>query len=471
LDRSTLRTALAIALGVAAVRALLFAGLDLYTDEAYYWLWSRRPALWYFDHPPMVAWMLAALGDLRAEWALRLPFVLTGATTVLSAAAIATRLSASPRAPVLAALLAASAPMLHLTGALALPDAPFQAAYAAGVFFLVSAGRGPRWALAGVLVGLALVSKYSAALLAPALLLLVLWDAELRAALRSPWPWLGGAIAVAIFLPTLVADSRREFASIGFQMHHGFRSGASLKSFASFLGAQLGGAGPVTLVAGLAALARPRTSAAKRVAAAALLPIAVTFVSALRSDGEANWTAHVFPLLAAAAGAWLADRAAAGRIVGAQVALCGAFLVAFFAVQHGPWATRASAYQRFHGWETFAQDLRAKAAGLCAATRPACDPADPFVVPTTYRLTPVSFYAGWRRLGGGFGRISQLDAWDERPRAGEPILVLATQPWELDVFAQRHPELRAAGTPARIEGRAGDGTRVREAFLGAYVSR
>ena len=27
-------------------------------DEAYYWLWSRRPALGYFDHPPMVAWLI-----------------------------------------------------------------------------------------------------------------------------------------------------------------------------------------------------------------------------------------------------------------------------------------------------------------------------------------------------------------------------------------------------------------------------
>ena len=30
-------------------------------DEAYYWLWSNRVALSYFDHPPLLAWVQAFL--------------------------------------------------------------------------------------------------------------------------------------------------------------------------------------------------------------------------------------------------------------------------------------------------------------------------------------------------------------------------------------------------------------------------
>ena len=30
-------------------------------DEAYYWLWSNRVALSYFDHPPLLAWVQALL--------------------------------------------------------------------------------------------------------------------------------------------------------------------------------------------------------------------------------------------------------------------------------------------------------------------------------------------------------------------------------------------------------------------------
>ena len=27
-------------------------------EEAYYWMWSRDPDLCYFDHPPLIAWMM-----------------------------------------------------------------------------------------------------------------------------------------------------------------------------------------------------------------------------------------------------------------------------------------------------------------------------------------------------------------------------------------------------------------------------
>ena len=32
------------------------AQLELFNDEAYYWMCSRFPDWGYFDHPPMVAW-------------------------------------------------------------------------------------------------------------------------------------------------------------------------------------------------------------------------------------------------------------------------------------------------------------------------------------------------------------------------------------------------------------------------------
>src|SRR4051794_30260911 len=30
-------------------------------DEAYYWMWGQRPALSYFDHPPLHAWLLGVV--------------------------------------------------------------------------------------------------------------------------------------------------------------------------------------------------------------------------------------------------------------------------------------------------------------------------------------------------------------------------------------------------------------------------
>lgn len=44
-------------------------------DEAYYWLWGRYPALSYYDHPPLLAWVQGLTYQLfgRSAWALRLP--------------------------------------------------------------------------------------------------------------------------------------------------------------------------------------------------------------------------------------------------------------------------------------------------------------------------------------------------------------------------------------------------------------
>ena len=61
---------LAVALLIAALTAmrLVYAGvLDLRTDEAYYWTWSKESALAFLDHPPGIAWLIrfgtAIFGD------------------------------------------------------------------------------------------------------------------------------------------------------------------------------------------------------------------------------------------------------------------------------------------------------------------------------------------------------------------------------------------------------------------------
>ena len=47
---------------------LIYAGaIELRTDEAYYWTWSKESALSFLDHPPMIAWFIrfgtAIFGD------------------------------------------------------------------------------------------------------------------------------------------------------------------------------------------------------------------------------------------------------------------------------------------------------------------------------------------------------------------------------------------------------------------------
>jgi 4-amino-4-deoxy-L-arabinose transferase-like glycosyltransferase len=423
--RRSLGPVVAIAFAAAVVRALLVAGLELYSDEAYYFLWSLRPDFGYFDHPPLVAWLIAATARwVPGEVGVRLFFFACGGLAVLFCALTARELTDDRRAPLLAALLCASAPLLVLLGALALPDAPLAAAYAAATWLIAGAGRAGRgggrtWLWAGVAVGLSLLSKYTAALLAPALLLAVLWDPTLRAELKKPWPWLGAAVATAIFLPCLLWNASHGWESIAFQLRHGFGGGgggATPASFAGHLGALLLGAGPVPAVLGIALLARAKTPAEKRVAAATLVPIAVVTFSALRGKVESNWAAHAYPGLAAAAGVMLTRMRPArmGGFAFASLTLGLALALVFALEERHPFFIdpRSPALERFHGWKELGEKAKAATGEV----------KDPFIACTSYRYAgELAFYSGFRRFGPATERISQLDVWSDRPRDGEPF--------------------------------------------------
>ena len=63
------RWALGATLGLTLVRLFVLRAspLQLYPDEAQYWVWSRSLDLGYFSKPPLIAWIIwlttAALGD------------------------------------------------------------------------------------------------------------------------------------------------------------------------------------------------------------------------------------------------------------------------------------------------------------------------------------------------------------------------------------------------------------------------
>src|SRR5438477_11756746 len=46
-------------LTVVRLIGLKFSAVDLFFDEAQYWVWSREPAFGYFSKPPLLAWIIA----------------------------------------------------------------------------------------------------------------------------------------------------------------------------------------------------------------------------------------------------------------------------------------------------------------------------------------------------------------------------------------------------------------------------
>ncbi len=73
-------------LGLVLLGKILFAGLIPITgDEAYFVVWANHPDYGYYDHPPMVAWLISPLLWFgQNELSVRLPAILTNLLIALS---------------------------------------------------------------------------------------------------------------------------------------------------------------------------------------------------------------------------------------------------------------------------------------------------------------------------------------------------------------------------------------------------
>jgi 4-amino-4-deoxy-L-arabinose transferase-like glycosyltransferase len=95
---------------------------------------------------------------------------------------------------------------------------------------------------------LALLSKFTAVMLAPAVLAFMVVPKWRRRWLASPYPWLAALIAVVVFLPVLIWNAQHDWASFRFQFvravaTHGF----SLRTVGEFIGLQFGLVGFILL--------------------------------------------------------------------------------------------------------------------------------------------------------------------------------------------------------------------------------
>jgi 4-amino-4-deoxy-L-arabinose transferase-like glycosyltransferase len=205
---------------IQLLRLLVGALFELVPQEAYYVFYARHPALSYFDHPGVLAWLLALPARARPPPPLLVRLVPFLLSMVTLAGVVRLGRRFVPGAPGRPALLLATTGLVSILTVIALPDGPLMAAWTWTLCFLSDAlldDRRSAWVSAGLTLGLAFDSKYTAGflLLGAAVLLLVLPRG--RRALVTPWPWLGLLIAALVTAPVWIWNAGHGWASFVFQ--------------------------------------------------------------------------------------------------------------------------------------------------------------------------------------------------------------------------------------------------------------
>ena len=308
LVRNTVVTILAL----VALRLVAAAWTPLTFDEAYYWMWSKHLAFGYYDHPPGVA-VVIRLGTMVAgdtELGVRLVSILLALPMSWAVYRTASILFGGQRLASTATILLNVTLMAAVGTLIVTPDAPLLVASSFVLFFLakvLETGRGAWWLAVGAAVGAALLSKYTALFFGPAILIWLVSVPKLRRWLISPWPYLGGLVALAIFAPVILWNADHQWVSFIKQIGR-----ARIEDFRpAFIGelipTQIAFATPLVFILGamgLYALLRRKAGAlaARALINATFWTIVLYFIwHSLHARVEANWFAPIYPAFAISA--------------------------------------------------------------------------------------------------------------------------------------------------------------------------
>jgi 4-amino-4-deoxy-L-arabinose transferase-like glycosyltransferase len=295
---------LLVLLGVTVARLiwLRVGGLDLYPDEAQYWLWSLTPDWGYNSKPPMIAWVIRAttmlLGDDPAGIRIASPLFHFG--TALVVFQIARRLY-DARIASWSAIAYATLPGVSASSLLISTDVPLLFCWAVALYAFVRAREREGWGwwiAVGVAAGFGLLAKYAMAywLLSALLFLLAVRD-ERR---HLPRFLAASALALAIYAPNLLWNLDHNFVSYRHTEANAGINGLALHpgAFLEFLGSQFGVFGPVffaTLLVIVVLLRRAlKDLRAQLLAVFALPTLAMMLAVSLLSRAHPNWSAPTY---------------------------------------------------------------------------------------------------------------------------------------------------------------------------------
>lgn len=341
------RLAIWLILLATLFRLILAMGMGLGIDESYMVAASHQFALSYFDHPFVSWWLELAIRrvtGMQTPLIVRLPFIAAFAGTSWLMVRLTDRLYGAQAA--LWALIALTiSPVFSLAfGTWVLPDGPLDFFLLASVLAMAKAlglarpdiGAQPDpkyWLVAGVCIGLAMDSKYNAALNLLGALLFMVLDPAARRLLATWRPWVACLIALILFSPVLIWNTTHHFASFDYQGGRAVGFGFyPLRPFIVWAGEALFVLPWIFVPMVILMLGGLRGGADRRarfLATLAVIPVTLFSVIAFWSSRKIlyHWAAPGYLMLFPLLGAWIVGLTAAKRQMIRRVAVGSAGLL------------------------------------------------------------------------------------------------------------------------------------------------
>jgi 4-amino-4-deoxy-L-arabinose transferase-like glycosyltransferase len=227
--------------------------LDLAPDEAYYWDWSRNLALGYYSKPPVVAWVIALFTRLGGDHPF---FVRVGAVLFSLGSSILLfylgRALFNAKVGWWAFVIGNATPGFAVGSVIMTIDPPVMFFWGLTIFLLHHAlsnkGNG-YWYLAGISLGLGLLSKYTIIALIPSLFLYLGFSPAKRLWLQKKEPYLFVLLGLLILSPNLYWNCVHQWTSV--TQPAGLvddRNLSGLTTFIWFFGPQAGILSPITFL-------------------------------------------------------------------------------------------------------------------------------------------------------------------------------------------------------------------------------
>jgi 4-amino-4-deoxy-L-arabinose transferase-like glycosyltransferase len=372
------------------VRLVLAGATEPVPDETYYWLWAQHLNVGYYDHPPMVAWLIRAGTFLFGDnsFGVRFAFVLSfvGVSWLIYDAAKALFDETVAKR---ALLWANGALLLSLGTMIATPDPPSVLLWMASVWALVRLRRtqNPRWwLLFGLFAGLGVLAKYTNLFLGLGVIVWLICDKSARHWWRSGWLYGGAVIALMVMSPNIWWNLNHHWVTVIKQFGRVEAHGFTFKYVPELVFSQALTLNP--LIAFFAVLAVNRARKTPDAGARMLLYLGAPLVAymglhVLHDRIQGNWPAPIYPQLIIL-GAWSAVSLSHQRLkawtMPVGFGLCGLVCAVFVANALG--VKMPGMVGQNQGWAEVARAVDAEAKAANADT----------IITTDYTLTGALSY-------------------------------------------------------------------------------